>query len=247
MTDIDQLLLTIEVPPTDVEADVRRGEAALRRRHRWQVAAAAAGVAAVGVAGFVGHGAATSPGSTPRYAGQTPTATPRSHASPSRSVPPRSVQRIQRHQRQLYQARSTREALRIYHDVLAEHLDPQGTQLRLAQNEQGGTGVFGTKLDWRDGGMLEIVVGRTWQAASSFYPLEQAHLAPYHFPGHEVGVSTAGDDLVVSVRHRDGTVVTLIASTAFGNNGTSTAALGLTRRQLVVAAADPRLVLPRGF
>jgi hypothetical protein len=57
-------------------------------------------------------------------------------------------------------------------------------------------------------------------------------------------VSTKGDDVVVSVQHQDGTVVTLIASTSFGNNGTSTSSLGLTQHQLLAAAADPRLKLP---
>ena len=57
-------------------------------------------------------------------------------------------------------------------------------------------------------------------------------------------MSTRGDDLVVSAEHEDGTIVTLIASTAFGNNGTSTPALGLTQHQLLAAAADPRLTLP---
>jgi hypothetical protein len=50
--------------------------------------------------------------------------------------------------------------------------------------------------------------------------------------------------VVVSVQHEDGTVVTLIASAAFGNNGTTTSSVGLTRAQLLDAAADPALKLP---
>ena len=46
------------------------------------------------------------------------------------------------------------------------------------------------------------------------------------------------------VEHEDGTGVFLVASSEFGNNGTSIAATGLTAQQLLDAAADPRLVLP---
>ena len=142
---------------------------------------------------------------------------------------------------------STLAMLQTYHDVLAEHLDPTGTELRLAQNQQGGGGTFGTKLDWRNGGMLEITVGRSWGAGGSFGGLEPEQLAPITFRGQPARVSTAGTDLVVAVKHDDGIIVSLIASTSFGNNGTSTASLGLTQQQLLEAAADPRLVLPPGL
>jgi hypothetical protein len=92
--------------------------------------------------------------------------------------------------------------------------------------------------------MLEIVVGRTWSSAGGFYLLERAGMTPTMYDGHPARVSTKSDDLVVSVQHQDGTVVTLIASTSFGNNGTSTSALGLTRPELLAAAADRRLTLP---
>jgi hypothetical protein len=69
-------------------------------------------------------------------------------------------------------------------------------------------------------------------------------MTPTTYDGLAARVSTKGDDLVVSVQHQDGTVVTLIASTSFGNNGASTSALGLTRPELLAAAADRRLTLP---
>jgi hypothetical protein len=261
MKDIDDLLHTIAVPITDVASDVRRGERALRRRHRWQAGAAAAGVAAIGVAGWVSQGASGTPGSTGPVAGQPGAPSAKVSSSPpapaSRTCgprctrdhagkPPRTVREARRQMRQLMDSASTKKALVTYHDVLAEHLDPSGTELHLAQNEQAGTGSLGTKLDWRGGGMLEITVGRTWAAAGGFYDLYGAKMAPTTFQGHPARVSTAGDDLVVSVQHDDGTVVSLIASTSFGNNGTSTASLGLTQQQLLEAAADPRLVLPPG-
>ena len=132
----------------------------------------------------------------------------------------------------------------VYDELAPQEKPHVGDLLRLAQNEQGGSGSYGTKLDWKGGGMLEIVVGRSWGAAGGFYLLENAHLTPTTYDGQPARVSTKGDDVVVSVQHQDGTVVTLIASTSFGNNGTSTSSLGLTQHQLLAAAADPRLKLP---
>jgi len=106
--------------------------------------------------------------------------------------------------------------------------------------------VIGTKLDWNGGCLLEIVLGHDWSAAGSSYGLDTAGMAPTTYHGQPARVSSKGDDLVVSVRHDDGTVVTLIASTGFGNNGTSTAERGLDQAQLLAAAADPRLMMPSG-
>ncbi|HET7430463.1 MAG TPA: hypothetical protein VFJ89_03070 [Nocardioides sp.] len=245
LQDLDELIDRIAPPVTDVRADVDRGARALRRRRGWQVGAAALSVAAVAAAG-VALNAATEPSGAgePSFAGRSTTSAtpsrpvhpPRTHATRSRGI---------RHHLGTPPANLNHDlTLREYHDVLAEHLDPNGDQLRLAQNEQGSGDSYGTKLDWRDGGMLEIVVGRSWAAAGGFYLLEGAGMSPTTFQGQPARVSTAGSDLVVSVRHDDGTVVTLIASTAFGNNGTSTASLGLTQQQLLGAAADPRLRLP---
>jgi hypothetical protein len=252
MNEIDELLREIEPPDVDVADDVTRGERALRRRHRWQVSGAAVSVVTVVVLtvavvgggpgsgstapGFVDHPRASAHSSTPPHADRT-------HHPHVGSVPAE-IRRLRNQARPHMGARGSQATLRTYHQVLAEHLDPNGTQLRLAQNEQGGSGSFGTKLDWRHGGMLEIVVGRSFAAAGGFYLLEGAGMQDTTYDGHPARVSTAGRDLVVSVRHGDGTVVTLIASTAFGNNGTSTASLGLTQEQLLEAAADPRLQLP---
>ncbi len=254
MNDIDVLLHTIEAPDADPAADVRRGEQALRRRHRWQVGAAAVGVAAVGIVGFVAQGVSGAPGTSGSFAGLPHTASPRVRPAPhgcrgrcaAQAHSRLTAKQAQRRALHMMAAASTQLMLQTYRDVLAEHLDPRGTELRLAENQQGGGGTFGTKLDWRNGGMIEITVGRTWESASSFANLDGAGLTPTTFRGQPARVSTTGDDLVVSVRHDDGTIVSLVASTAFGNNGTSTASLGLTQRRLLEAAADPRLQLPPG-
>jgi hypothetical protein len=251
MSELDDLLEILVVPPTDPAADVARGERRLRRRRRTQVAAVAVSVAAVATVGFVWHGSSGSPGAAGFADGSSASASP--HNGTQDRAHDRARQRAHdRAQAARQQARmlarlarqSSADTLQTYHDVLAEHLDPNGDLLRLAQNEQGGSGTYGTKLDWKGGGMLEIVVGRSWGAAGGFYLLENAHLTPTTYDGQPARVSTKGDDVVVSVQHQDGTVVTLIASTSFGNNGTSTSSLGLTQHQLLAAAADPRLKLP---
>jgi hypothetical protein len=240
MNELDDLLEIIDVPPTDAAADAARGARALRRRRRTQGGAVAVSVAAIAALGFALHGSSGSPGAAGFASGATasPSAHDRVHHRAHASR-----QQVAKMEARLGDASAT-NTLQTYHDVLAEHLDPTGGHLRLAQNEQGGGGSFGTKLDWNGGGMLEIVVGRTWSAAGGFYLLERAGMTPTTYDGHPARVSTKSDDLVVSVEHQDGTVVTLIASTSFGNNGTSTPSLGLTRNQLLAAAADPRLRLP---
>jgi hypothetical protein len=247
MNELDHLLEIIAVPPTDVAADAARGERRLRRRRRTQVGAVAASVVAVAAVGFALHGSSGSPGAAGFAGGgsASPPVTEPSHSRTHDGGLDRALAARQQAKREArLNSESATDTIQTYHDVLAEHLDPTGDQLRLAQNEQGGTGVLGTKLDWSGGGMLEIVVGRSWGAAGGFYLLENAHMAPTTYAGRPARVSTTGDDLVVSVEHPDGTVVTLIASTSFGNNGTSTPTLGLTRHQLLGAAADPRLELP---
>jgi hypothetical protein len=252
MNEIDDLMREIETPDVDVADDVSRGERALRRRHWWQVSGAAVSVVAVVALAVVLEGGGAGSGSAaPGLAAQPSTSAhasthPRAHRThhPRVGTPPARIRRIRDHMRHLMDSPGSEAILVRYRNVLAEHLDPTGTDLRLAQNEQGGGDSFGTKLDWKDGGMLEIVVGGGFAAAGGFYDLESAGMQDTTYAGQPARVSTAGPDLVVSVRHDDGTVVTLIAGTEFGNNGTSTPSLGLTQHQLLDAAADSRLQLP---
>jgi hypothetical protein len=251
MNDFDDLLERIETPHVDVAADVARGERAVRRRHRWQATGAVASTAAAAVVVALLQGGHGAPGSS--AAGFADGSGGTSQQSPHHRVhhprigpPPARIQRIKNRVHHQLDSTGTQATLVTYRDVLAEHLDPGGDRLKYAQNQQGGTGVIGTKLDWNGGGMLEIVLGHEWAAAGGFYALDAAGMTPTTYRGQPARVSSTGDDLVVSVRHDDGTVVTLIASTGFGNNGTSTAALGLTQDQLLAAAADPRLVMPSG-
>ena len=257
MTEIDDLLEMIETPRPDPAADVMRGERSLRRRRRMQVSAAAVSVAAVAALGVVVQGSSGSPGAHGGFAGRG--SIPTGHSASAIPTPPSADQhqRISQHHakkaltaeqrmRQLMQMDSgpaTTATLQGYRNVLAEHLDPGGSRLQLAQNVGGGTGHLGTKLDWDHGGMLQISVSTSWHTSDwNAYPPRPGKTIT--FRGHQARVLTDGSDLYVAVEHDDGQVVTLIASPSFGNNGTSIATTGLTVPQLLAAAADPRLALP---
>jgi hypothetical protein len=257
MRDIDQLLLMIEVPTTDLADDVRRGERALRRRHRWQAGTVAASVAVISAAGVVVHGATGTPGSAPSYAGQSHAATPKprpTHTTHACAASCRTLQQqvtkkpltVDERMRQLEQMDTdpgTLATLRDWRDVLAAHLDPGGDRLRMAQNIGGGIGHLSTKLDWDNGGMLEVGVATSWRY-SDWNTDPPGPGEKVTFRGHDARVLVDGGDLWVAVEHDDGEVVMLYASASFGNNGTSIAATGLTAPQLLDAAADPRLALP---
>ena len=245
--DLDELLARIEVPAYDVHDDLARGRTAVRRR---QVVMSAAGLvltATVGT-GLLFQGS-WGPAAAPGFAGApsvsaaptTATSTPALPAtSASRRVSSTPPDRLEQGQR--FSFDSSGPILRQWRDVLADHL---GDQVRYAQNAQTGGDSLGSKYDWAGGGMLELVVGSRWDDISSFTGVDPSSTPPRMFRGlHARTFRGEHGDLLVSVRHADGTVVSLYASTSFGNNGTSTAGLGLTTEDLLDAAADSRLRLP---
>ena len=244
----------IDAPPTPYAADLSRGRRARHRRHA-AVTGTALGVAliasagAAAVHGLTGEGRATGPayagGGTATARDPQPTPTARAHpprhhqvAAPSSTATPRYPSPTLVHDN----PQATSDVLLRWREALADDLDPSGTHLGPVSNVQVGGTSLGTKLDW-DGGLVEVVVGHAWSDYESFY-VADAGLQPTTYQGLDARISTQGADQVVSVRQADGTVVTLIASDAFGNNGTSTSDLGLTQQQLLEAAADPRLQAP---
>jgi hypothetical protein len=251
MNEIHDLLERVTPPVVDPQEDVARGARALRRRRGWQISAAALSVIAV-----VGAGIAVQEPSGTAGAGESGFADQPGASTSARHHPKatHTADHTAHHKRLTAQARTkeiqrqlgnlrTEATLQTYHDVLAEHLDPTGDKLRLAQNEQGGTGVFGTKLDWDGGGMLMISVSTSWRTSDwNAYPPGPGQRTT--FRGHEARELVDGADIWVAVEHDDGQVVMLVASPEFGNNGTSIPSTGLTTHQLLDAAADPRLVIP---
>ncbi len=258
MNELRDLLEMVDVPPTDPAADVARGERSLRRRRRTQVSAAVLSVAAVAALGVVVQGSSGSPGadgggfarrsSAPNEhsASATPTPSAADEHQRARQAHATKALTVKQRMRQLMQMDSdpaTLATLRTYRDVLAEHLDPGGSRLQMAQNIGGGMGHLSTKLDWDHGGMLEISVSTSWHSSDwNAYPPGPGQTIT--FRGREARVLTDGSDLYVAVQHDDGQVAMLIASPSFGNNGTSIPTTGFTVPQLLAAAADPRLALP---
>jgi hypothetical protein len=239
MNELRDLLEMVDVPPTDPAADVARGERSLRRRRRTQVSAAVLSVAAVAALGMALGSSSGTLGAGPGYAGVTSGNTSASAHDRARAE----RQHVLRMEHRLARA-AAHDPRKAYRRVLKDHLDPGGDRLGPVNDEEGGSGTYGTKLDWNHGGMLEIVLSHSWRGASHYYLLALAHMKETTYDGRPAQVSTAGDDLVVSVQHQDGTIVTLIASASFGNNGTTTSAIDLTQAQLLDAASDTALKLP---
>lgn len=241
--DLDELLTRIPVPSYDVHDDVARGQLALRRRN---VGLSAAGLVLTATFGtallFQGSwGGGTAPqlaGSSATPSADAPAQTlepeplvtpsrPTKGAEPDRPLPPANYE-------------EAGPVLRAWRDVLAEHL---GDRVRWAENSQSGGEALGSKYDWAGGGMLEIMVGSRWNDIAGFVGFTARDRTTFRGLDARTWTGENGD-LLVSVKHADGTVVSLYASTSFGNNGTSTNALGLTIDDLLDAAADKRLRFP---
>ncbi|GAB4001495.1 hypothetical protein [Nocardioides ultimimeridianus] len=239
MNELDRLTDLIDIPVVDIADDVRRGRRALRRRTA--LVAAAGSVATLSViggavwvgarpgahtvtdpSGFAGGGPAgpTSAATAPRH--------PTAHRTPL-GFPTMSAADEQR----------LRTALTDWRAVIAEHVDPSGTLLGRLSGFTGSDTAFGSKLDWNGGGMLQFSVG------SSFADLAGVADVPMRpnttHAGMPALIEVTTDRILVELKRSDGTVVALLASTAFGNNGTSASLGPLSEKQLLAAASDPRM------
>jgi hypothetical protein len=236
--DLEELLGRIPVPAYDVRDDVDRGTTRLRRRGVTLSAAGLVLTATVGTALMLQGG--TGAGAAPEHAGQpTITATPETSA-PTRLLPPvespsYSPTGLLAEDEMMPEGEVR---LRQWREVLAEHL---GDEVRYARNRQSAGDSLGSKYDWAGGGMLQLMVGQRWGDILGF--VNPGPLDRLTFRGLQARTWADGSDVLVSLRHPDGTVVSLYASTSFGNNGTSTDSPGLSETDLLDAAADPRLRL----
>ncbi len=248
MNDLDRLPDLIPVPPAGVADDVARGDRALRRRRLLTGVGSAAAVAVI-AGGLAWAGGDHAPrAQDPPYAG---TSTP---PAPSASTSPSQAPKAVKHRKSpdpmkafQQQVKHSTETIGVWRDVLDEHLSAYGTLQKYDGVGFSGSGAdFGTKLDWNDGGLLQFMIGPHWNAIQGVPGAPVPPLEPRTYRGMEARVGQADGVLVVSLKHDDGTIVTLLAATSFGNNGSTTDTLGLTVADLLEAAADPRLSNPPG-
>lgn len=230
------------VTSNGVAEDVARGERALRRRRVLSGLGTAVAVAVI-LGGVAWAGA-----------DHTPRASDVPYAGPSSATKPTATPERPRHhkkkpqdpfQQYRMQMKAAKPLIGQWRDVLAEHLSKYGTlQEYDGAGFSGSSSDFGTKLDWNGGGLLQYMIGPHWNAIQGVPGAPIPKLEPRTYHGMEARVGEGDGVLVVSLLHDDGTVVTLLAATSFGNNGSTTDALGLTADNLLEAAADPRLSNP---
>ncbi|MEU0266566.1 hypothetical protein [Nocardioides sp. NPDC006303] len=146
--------------------------------------------------------------------------------------------------------------LQKYRDVLAEHLDPAGEHLdETVSNMQGGEAgsgrTIGTKLGWtvegEDGlGMVQLAVGSGWDGVGFLCDDPGWTCEDVDHPGaKEARVATYGNARTYAVERSDGTVVAITLDSLFGNNSTiPVSGVDLGEKEVMAAAADPRLVVP---
>jgi hypothetical protein len=135
--------------------------------------------------------------------------------------------------------RRLRAALIGWRAVIAEHVDPGGTLLGRLSGFQGSNTAYGSKLDWNGGGMLQFMVGRSFADLAGVADVPMRPNTTH--AGMPALIEVSAGRILVELERHDGTVVALLASTSFGNNGTSSTLGSLTENELLAAAADPRM------
>lgn len=251
----------IVVPDTRPEDDLARGRGRRRTRTRVVVGGTVAATAVVGsglalLSGTTGGGVSGTRDLDPGFAGP---GTATASTSPPAPSKPRVVHRHRVAKKDApgpsgrdvlsdAQAQAYRDALNGCRDVLREDLDPGGTRIQTTRitglqvsTSVDGVSALGTKLDWNGGGLLQVAVRHTLEGVQFFC---DGTCVQRVVPGtSKVLVQTSPGLISVAAFQDDGDIVALTADESFGNDGTSTSALGLTVHQVVQAAADPRLDL----
>jgi hypothetical protein len=257
---LQRLADSVELPPTSPQDDLTVGRARRRHRNLGAVGAAVTTAAVIGTSVVLLSGGTGDAGSSPGFAAHTTSSGGRSLTGRTqiRKEAREAVRQAEQDHQNLVsrldghdalagvglRGQQVNAALGGYRDILREDLDPAGARIQTGKitNVQAADDSLGTKLDWNDGGMLQIAVGRSLEGVQFFCDggCTQRSVAG----ASKALVLTGNDTISVAVFQDDGDIVALTADTSFGNNGTSTRSLGLTVDQLLAAAADPRFDLP---
>jgi hypothetical protein len=264
MNDLDQRLrelgATIRPPAVPLDDDLARGRSRVRRHRALAAAGTVAAIAVIGLAGSVGPGL-VSADEGPGYGGGDGTPLPGPETTPpvkpGESEVPRNAGQEPAPPRPLgIDDIAGNQTLRLYHDVLAEHLDPERKHLEQeVSSMQSGGQSLGSRFGWRNPGeeglgFIGITVNGGWQATGWECGMAQVDITCRDItaPGGLEGQVAERDGVTdVAVEHADGTVVILSANTLYGNNSTiPVSSIDLTVEDLAAAAADDRLKLP-GF
>lgn len=220
---------SVPTPATPVEQDLERGRRRVRRTRWLATGGGAAGVAVLALAvGLVG--AATDPGgTTPSGPATQATDSPSPTPSPARDD------------------RTGAELLQTYRDVLAEHLDPDGTHLQKKPDNLQSGGGLGTKLGWtmpdQDGlGMVEIFVGGGWRGSVDVRcAVPAAACSVITVDGTDASLVEWEGSTTVVVEGAQGPV-SITVDPLFGNNSlVPVEGMDIPVDDLVRAAADERL------
>lgn len=149
-------------------------------------------------------------------------------------------------------------SLRLYRQVLIDHLDPAGDHIdkRVTNRQASSDGTvltsLGTRLGWhvsgeRGLGMVAVDVGAGWSsvdfscASNPGWTCRHATAAGMR----SAEVATYAGGMAVAVERPDRQVVVVTADDLFGNNSvTPLSGVDVTQKDLLAAAADPRLALP---
>ena len=247
---LQRLADSLELPPTTPAEDLARGRARRRHRNLGVAGAALTTAAVIGTSVVLLSATSDGPGAGPGFAGGTsPLADASARAESRGAAEEMTREEALREVQQRAQAKTLDDVLKTqvlsgYRDVLREDLDPAGTRIQTGPitNQQSAEDTLGTKLDWNGGGMLQVAVGRSLEGVQFF--CDGACERTTVTGASKALVLTSPGKISVAVFQDDGDIVALTADRSFGNNGTSTNALGLTVEQLLTAAADPRLDAP---
>ncbi|HET9420250.1 MAG TPA: hypothetical protein VFO49_03865 [Nocardioides sp.] len=239
MNDIDrrlhQLGATIRTPHVPLEDDLARGHRRLGL-HRWLVTGgtvAGVTVIALGVA-LAGDVLDDGPSSAP------PASAPSSAPAPDVPSPKPSEPPAPEDQR------TGAELLRDYRDVIAEHIDPDGSHLQKKPDNLQSGGGLGTKLGWsvpgQDGlGMVEVFVGNGWNSFTGADCDYGAQCRTERVDGITAEVVEWNGATTVVVRRDDGPVA-ITVDALFGNNSlVPVEGMEIPIDDLVRAAGDERL------